>query len=74
MWNNNLVIQRLSDKMEFSVMYRIPDESLNQELWISWVPGAVGLLRPQTLWGGYLLLDPRINSPGTVAKNCKKIF
>ena len=23
---------------------------------------------------GYLKLDPRINSPGTVAKNCKKIF
>ena len=30
-------------------------------------------VRPQTLPGGYLKLDPRINSPGTVAKRCKTI-
>ena len=73
MWNNNLVIQKLSDEMEFSVMYRIPDESLSQELWISRVPGTVGLLQPQTLPGRYLKLDSRFNSPGTVAKRCKTI-
>ena len=73
MWNNNLVIQRLFNEMEFSVTYRIPDESLSQELWISRVPGALGLLRPQTLTGRYIKLDPRFNSPGTVAKRCKTI-
>ena len=69
MWNKNLVIQRLSDE-KFSVTYRIPDESLSQELWISWVPEAVGSLRPQTLQGE---LYPRFKSPGTVAKRCKTI-
>ena len=73
MWNNNLVIQRLTDEMKFSVTYSIPDESFSQELWISWVPGAVGLLQPQTLPGGYLKLDPRFNSPGTLTKRCKGI-
>ena len=32
------------------------------------VPGAVSLLQPQTLLGGHLKLDPRFNSPGTLAK------
>ena len=73
MWNNNLVIQRLTDKMEFAVTYSIPDDSFSQELWVSQVPGSVGLLQPQTLPGGYLRLNPRFNSPGTIAKRCKAI-
>ena len=44
MWNNNLVIQRPTNEMEFAVTYSIPDESFSQELWVSQVPGAVGLL------------------------------
>ena len=35
MWNNNLVIQQLTDEMEFAVTYSIPDDSLSQVLWIS---------------------------------------
>ena len=73
MWNNNLVIQRLTDEMEFSVTYSIPDESFSQELWVSRVPGAAGLLRPQTLLGGHLKLDPRFNSPEILTKRCKTI-
>ena len=34
-WNDNLVIQRLSDEMEFAVTYSIPDVSFAEELWIS---------------------------------------
>ena len=49
MWNDILVIQRLFDEMEFAVTYSIPDVSLAEELWISRVPGATGLLRPQTI-------------------------
>ena len=44
MWNNNLLIQRPTNEMEFAVTYSIPDESFSQELWVSQVPGAVGLL------------------------------
>ena len=73
MWNDNLVIQRLSDKMKFAVTYSIPDDSLAEELWISKVPGATGLLRPQTIPGGYLKLNPRFNSPLTISKRCKSI-
>ena len=73
MWNDNLVIQHLSDEMEFAVTYSIPDDSLAEELWISKVPGATGLLRPQTIPGGYLKLNPRFNSPLTIAKRCKTI-
>ena len=73
MWNDNLVIQRLSDENEFDVTYSIPDDSLAEELWISKVPGATGLLRPQTIPGGYLKLKPRFNSPLTIAKRCKTI-
>ena len=68
MWKNNLVIQRLTDPMEFTVTYSIPDDSFSQELWISKVPGATGLLRPQKLPGGYLKLNPKFNSPVTIAK------
>ena len=32
-----------------------------------------GLLRPQTIPGGYLKLNPRFNSPLTIAKRCKTI-
>ena len=34
-WDNDLVIQQLSDDMEFDVKYKITDEILDQELWIS---------------------------------------
>ena len=43
-WNNNLVTQQLTDEMEFAVTYSIPDDSFSQELWVSQVPGFVGLL------------------------------
>ena len=66
MWKNNLVIQGLTKEMEFAVLYSITEDSFSQELWISQVPGAVGLLRAQTLPGGYLRLNPRFNSPGTI--------
>ena len=71
MWDDNLVIHRLSDEMEFSVTYSIPDVVFAEELWISKVSGASGLLRPQTLPGGYLKLYSRFNSPFTIAKRCK---
>ena len=67
------MIQSLSDEMEFAVTYSIPDESLAEELWISKVPGTTGLLRPRTIPGGYLNLNPRFNSPLTIAKRCKII-
>ena len=73
MWNDNLVIQRLSDKMEFDVTFSIPDDSFAEKLWISKVPGATGLLHPQMIPGGYLKLNPRFNSPLTIAKRCKAI-
>ena len=73
MWKDNLVIQWLTDEMEFFVMYSIPEDSFSQELWISSVPGETCLLRPQTLPGGYLKLNPRFNSPLTIAKRCKSI-
>ena len=43
MWDDNLVIQRLSDEMEFAVTYSILDVYFTKELWISKVPGASGL-------------------------------
>ena len=73
MWKDNLVIQWLTDEMEFFVTYSIPEDSFSQELWISSVPGATGFLRPQMLPGGYLKLNPRFNSPLTIAKRCKSI-
>ena len=73
MWNNNLVSQRLTNKMEISVTYSIPEESFSQESWVSRVPGAVGLHRSQILPVGYLKLDPRFNSLGTLAKRFKTI-
>ena len=69
MWKDNLVIQRLTDEMEFIVTHSIPEDLLSQELWISKVPGATGLLRLQMLPGGYL----KLNSPLTIAKRCKSI-
>ena len=70
MWNDNLVIQRLSDEIEYAVTYSIPDDSFAEELRISKV---TGLLRPQTIPGEYLKLNPRFNSPLTIAKRCKTI-
>ena len=72
-WKGNLVIQHLTDEIEFAVTYSILDDSFAQELWISKVPGATGSLRPQTIPGGYLKLNPRFNSPVTIAKRCKSI-
>ena len=46
---------------------------LAEELWISKVPGATGLLRPQMIPGRYLKLNPRFNSPLTITKRCKSI-
>ena len=43
MWDNDLVIQRLSDDMEFAVTCSIPDVYFAEELWISRVSGASGL-------------------------------
>ena len=34
-WDNNLVIQGLSDDMKLKVKYKINDEIVDQELWIS---------------------------------------
>ena len=59
--------------MELAVTYSIPDNSFAKELWISKVPGATGLLRPQTIPGGYLKLNSRFNSPLTITKRCKSI-
>ena len=73
MWNNNLVIQRLTEEMEFAVTYSIPDNSFSQELWVSQVPGSVGLFQPQTLPGRCLRLNLIFNSPGNIAKRCKTI-
>ena len=71
MWDDNLVIQRMSDEMEFAVTYSIPDIYFPDELWISAVHGPTGLSRPGTVPGGYLKLNPRINSSATVSKRCK---
>ena len=73
MWDDNLVIQRLSDNMEFAVTYSILDVYFAEELWISRVPGASVLHRPQTLPGGYLKLNTRFNTPFTISKRCKVI-
>ena len=70
-WDDDLVIQRMSDEMEFAVMYNIPDLYFADELWISAVRGAAALSRPGTVPRGYLKLNPRINSPVTVSKRCK---
>ena len=41
---------------------------------LEWLdPGASGLLWPQTIPGGYLKLNPRFNSPLTIAKRCKAL-
>ena len=61
----------MSDEMEFAVTYSIPDVYFADKLWISAVRGATALSRPGTVPGGYLKLNPRINSSATVAKRCK---
>ena len=71
MWDDNFVIQHLSDDMEFAVTYSIPDVDFAEELWISRVHGASGLHRPQSLPGGYLKMDTRFNTPFTISKRCK---
>ena len=53
--------------------YSIPEDSFSNELWISKVPGATGLLCPQTLPGEYLKLNSKFNSQVTIAKRCKSI-
>ena len=73
LWDDNLVIQSLSDEMEFAVTYSIPDVYFAEELWITKVPGASGLSRPRTLPGGYLKLNTRFNTPFTISKRCKII-
>ena len=35
MWKDNLVIQILTDKMEFAITYSIPEDSFSQELWFT---------------------------------------
>ena len=73
MWDNDLVIQRLSDEMEFAATYSIPDVYFAEELWICSVRGASGLSRPPTVPGGYLTLNPRFHNPMTISKRCKTI-
>ena len=43
MWDDDFVIQRMSDKMKFAVTYSIPDIYFADELWISAVGGATAL-------------------------------
>ena len=71
MWDDNLVIQRMSDKMEFAVTYSIPDVYFADKVLISAVRGATALSRPGSVPGGYLMLNPRNNSAATVSKRCK---
>ena len=71
MWDDELVIQRMSDKMEFAVTYSIPDVYFADKLWISAVGGATGLSQPGTVPGGYLKLNPRLNRTAIISKRCK---
>ena len=71
MWDDDLVIQRMSDEMEFAVTYSIPDVYFTDELWISAVQGATALSRPGTVPGGFLKMNPCINSAATISKRCK---
>ena len=73
MWDNDLVIQRLSDEMEFAATYSIPDVYFADELWICAVPGASGLSRPPTVPVGYLTFNPRFHNPMTISKRYKTI-
>ena len=43
MWDDNLVIQHMSDEMEFAVTYSIPNIYFADELWISAVRGGTAL-------------------------------
>ena len=71
MWDEDLIIHRMSDEIEFAVTYSIPDKYFADELWISAVRGETALSRPGTVPGGYLKINPRINSAATISKRCK---
>ena len=43
MWDDDLVIQCMSDEMEFAATYSIPDIYFADKLWISAVRGATAL-------------------------------
>ena len=43
MWDDDLIIQRMSYEIEFAVTYSIPDIYFADELWISAVRGATAL-------------------------------
>ena len=43
MWDDNLIIQHMSDEMEFAVTYSIPDVYFADKLWISAVRGETAL-------------------------------
>ena len=68
MWDDNFVIQRMSDEMEFAVTYSIPDIYFVEELWISAVRGATSLSWHGMVPGGYFKINPRINSAATISK------
>ena len=73
MWDDDRVIQHMSDEMEFAVTYSIPDVYFADELWISAVRGATGLSRPGMVPGGFLKMSPIINSAVTISKRCKEL-
>ena len=73
MWDDDLVIQRMSDEIEFAVTYSIPDIYFADELWISAVRGATALSWPGTVPGGFLKMNPMINSAATISKRCKAL-
>ena len=61
MWDNDLVIQRLSDEMEFAATYSIPDVYFAEELWICAVRGASGLSQPPTVTGRMSYTQPKVS-------------
>ena len=73
MWDDDRVIQRMSDEREFAVTYSIPDVYFADELWISAVQEATALSRPGTVPGGFLKMSPMINSALTISKRCKAL-
>ena len=73
MWDDDRVIQRMSDEREFAVTYSIPDVYFADELWISAERGATALSRPGTVPGGFLKMSPMINSAVTISKRCKAL-
>ena len=73
MWDDDLVIQCMSDETEFAVTYSIPYIYFADELWICADPGASGLSRPPTVPVGYLTFNPRFHNPMTISKRYKTI-